>query len=615
MDEQKDVSMPRTESASETDTQHLNPTQNTVSEIPANTQKNPRFSKKYILAGLFVVLAFALGVFGTLLITKNSQKNDQKNTDSQSNSSTINSNTSDKTPTTAVKDSVTWLETPKKLAVQPVFTDKWFAESYQDGSKIEDVEMFYQVGAVGNEQLIVATVGEGMGSQTMLIKKTATGYVIYQQHSPDAFFANTEGGEIVYQGPAVNPNVTIDKTSEIKEIVAPNSQKISGQNYNLSKYGVWGVDFVATQSPSSYGATYSLVASIPEGKVYEVTSKDDSSYKITYYTVMTKDHRMHPYIIDGAAYKADVTPITWTNGTKNTDTYASAVGGCGFTGSIEVAKNVSEASLEISGKTSDGQTVYILKDTNDPLFTKHYAEYKEAVKYFSDGLAADEKNMTAAQFKQKNGIFIVKDNSGRWIVMAKQKYFPQGGCAKPVVYLYPSSTTFVNVSVGADITKSDPIYPTGGWKAVLAQASGKLTYKGQAYDSLFWEGYGKGAYPAITSGSFVSRTSVEQKIKTDLAAQGLNQQEINDFWSFWSSKVPNKNYVRITWLSKQQLHALAPLYVSPKPDTTIRVFLDMEGVDSPYPLATQTFVTPKRTGFTVVEWGGLARDGTVPRLQ
>jgi hypothetical protein len=342
--------------------------------------------------------------------------------------------------------------------------------------------------------------------------------------------------------------------------------------------------------------------------------KDDPVYKVSYFTLMSKDHRMHPYVIDGNVFQGGVPDITWSDGTKNTYKYASAVGGCGFANAIETGKQLTDGSLEAIGKAGDGKTVYTTKSTSDPLLTKHYNEYKDITQYANE-LAASDKNLTTAQFKQKDGFIVVKDDAGRWVVMARQEYFPQGGCAKPVVYLYPTTATLVNVSVGADVTKSEPNYPAGGWKAVLAQINGNLQYQGKAYDSLFWEGFGKGAYPIVTSGSFVKHAGVEQKIRADLAAQGLNQKEINDFWAFWSAKVPNKDYVRITWLSKTELQQLAPLYVTPKPDTTIRVFLDMEGADAPYALTSQSIVTPKRTGFTVVEWGGLARDGSVPKLR
>ena len=102
---------------------------------------------------------------------------------------------------------------------------------------------------------------------------------------------------------------------------------------------------------------------------------------------------------------------------------------------------------------------------------------------------------------------------------------------------------------------------------------------------------------------------------TQLHQLGLNDKETSDFMAFWGPKVPNKPYVRLSWLGTKAMEKLAPLYVSPLPDTRIRVFLDMEGADSFMKLPAQHLSSVKRQGFTVVEWGGLARDGSVPSLR
>jgi len=54
-----------------------------------------------------------------------------------------------------------------------------------------------------------------------------------------------------------------------------------------------------------------------------------------------------------------------------------------------------------------------------------------------------------------------------------------------------------------------------------------------------------------------------------------------------------------------EMNNLAPLTVSPKPDTMIRVFLDFEGLDQPVNLIPQKLFAPQRKGFTLIEWGGL----------
>lgn len=73
--------------------------------------------------------------------------------------------------------------------------------------------------------------------------------------------------------------------------------------------------------------------------------------------------------------------------------------------------------------------------------------------------------------------------------------------------------------------------------------------------------------------------------------------------------------MRLSWLGTNELERLAPLYISPAPDTRIRVFLDMEGLETYQEMTPQTLTSQPRVGFTVVEWGGLVTDGSVPLLR
>jgi hypothetical protein len=178
-------------------------------------------------------------------------------------------------------------------------------------------------------------------------------------------------------------------------------------------------------------------------------------------------------------------------------------------------------------------------------------------------------------------------------------------CGKPVIYLYPESTTKVTVKVGADIRISEPAY-NGGWK-VIASPSGQLTTDYGLRDYLFWEGLGWGKYPTINSGFVVESSRVAETIATQMKEMGLNTKEIADFNEFWLPKMPATPYVRLSWLTTPEMNTLAPLSVSPKPDSSIRVFLDFEGLNSKIDIAPQILPHYERKGFTLVEWGGLLK--------
>ena len=86
---------------------------------------------------------------------------------------------------------------------------------------------------------------------------------------------------------------------------------------------------------------------------------------------------------------------------------------------------------------------------------------------------------------------------------------------------------------------------------------------------------------------------------------GFNEKEISDFITYWQDKLPTKPYTRLTWFETKEMNQLAPLRVSPKPDTLLRAFLDFEGLTAPYNLPAQQLQSVQRNGFTVTEWGGL----------
>jgi hypothetical protein len=454
-----------------------------------------------------------------------------------------------------------------------------------------------------------------MGSGEYFVRKTGNNYVIYKEPSSIGFYYEVETKKLRYTGPALNDGIIVDKETKIEDVIPPT--KIVYNNQSFSTSSQVGYDFFTTTLPQSNETTsYTKITELPEGQLYETTSNKYSNevYKLAHINVVLKDHRSADYNVDTELTNYDKSSnINWNNGTTTSSKdYAWGFGGCGAGANNEIALNITETDLEVMGKTDIGNRVYTVKSTSNPLFTKHYNEYKQASSYEGSAL---EKNITEENFRTKPGFFLYRDNLQRWLVFSNYKYITPSGCAKPVMYLYPDKPTYVNVAVDAQVTKSDPTYPIDGWKNVFALPNGNLIYNQKGYHSLFWEGYGNGIYPQVNSGKIVKRADAVKQIKDDLYAQGLNGKEVTDFMDFWSNKIPNNPFVRITWLDTTQMQRLAPLKISPWPKTIIRVFMDMEGVDKNYNLSPQTLMAFKRNGFTVVEWGGLARDGSVPKLK
>ncbi len=60
-------------------------------------------------------------------------------------------------------------------------------------------------------------------------------------------------------------------------------------------------------------------------------------------------------------------------------------------------------------------------------------------------------------------------------------------------------------------------------------------------------------------------------------------------------------------VDKEQRDYLETLSVNPNPDTSIRFSLFFEMLDQPKEVIEPIIETPKREGFTLVDWGGMMK--------
>ena len=72
---------------------------------------------------------------------------------------------------------------------------------------------------------------------------------------------------------------------------------------------------------------------------------------------------------------------------------------------------------------------------------------------------------------------------------------------------------------------------------------------------------------------------------------------------FWLKYMEDNPYNVITFQTSAYTDA-AKLDITPKPDTTIRVYMAWYPSDKAVSIPTQKLSAPERRGFTAVEWGG-----------
>ena len=176
-------------------------------------------------------------------------------------------------------------------------------------------------------------------------------------------------------------------------------------------------------------------------------------------------------------------------------------------------------------------------------------------------------------------------------------------CYKPVIYLYPEQTTDVSVKLmlNGKLTCTYPAYGNG-WN-VTAKPDGTLTdKKGQTYNYLYWEGITDMEYD-FTKGFCIRGEDTAAFLEDALAKLGLNRREANEFIVYWLPMMQENPYNVIAFQTDAYTEA-AKLSVKPEPDTVIRIFMTWKASDKQIDITKQNLSAPKRTGFTVVEWGG-----------
>ncbi len=62
------------------------------------------------------------------------------------------------------------------------------------------------------------------------------------------------------------------------------------------------------------------------------------------------------------------------------------------------------------------------------------------------------------------------------------------------------------------------------------------------------------------------------------------------------------NYIRFE--TEEEINSYMPLEVTPKPDTTIRVYMQFKALDKKKEVKEQLLTKRVRKGYTLVEWGG-----------
>lgn len=180
---------------------------------------------------------------------------------------------------------------------------------------------------------------------------------------------------------------------------------------------------------------------------------------------------------------------------------------------------------------------------------------------------------------------------------------------KPVIYLYPTKDTLVDVKVETQgsIYVSDPLYPVEGWKNVLAHPDGTMEYQRKKYHELYYESAVDAIIPPRT-GLIIPASQLQTRLREYTAQLGLIEREQEEFLDYWLPKLTaiHSPYILFSILDTHEKERVDHVRIAPNPDTLIAFIAYFKPLA--YPIAIDPLILPstpqQRIGFTAVEWGG-----------
>lgn len=444
----------------------------------------------------------------------------------------------------------------------------------------------------------------------------------------------------LYQDQVVTGNKQTNKKDQYNNLIFQYFPQTDFSSYQQLPSNITGLKLYVNKISNPQQGKYlssdtEVIAADSTGLAYSyhlVTTENVNSYNQKRNAYLQNTKNEFPYVPHLSLLKGDI-----KSEADLYETYDTAFPhGCGVNTTTYTVNPSIESDLTKIG-TSEGADIFVLKDKSHPLYKKAYENktYNFSPEEYKTNLG--DTQPTYDEYVAKYPLIFFKDYWNRWVVLGEYHYHLLGGCAKPVLYLYPPQPTQVNVKFAApmnlDITI--PQY-SEGWK-VLANPNGTLIdlqsqltdckkinyerkgseYAKQAcsdhtYPYLYWAGQSLiGHYPSIDEGWVVERNELSNFLNFKLGEIGLNEKEKNDMLEYWLPEILNKNtpYYKISFLQTQQMNNLAPLSIMPKPDVLFRIFLDYVPLNSWPNQTIQPQILNKitRKGFTVVEWGGLKR--------
>ena len=259
-------------------------------------------------------------------------------------------------------------------------------------------------------------------------------------------------------------------------------------------------------------------------------------------------------------------------------------------------------------------------DNNESVVLGQWSDDYRFDNWGISGVYTREKLDSIGEKNKPEGVYVVvyfkeKDAKGRYgieycytkggTVQEFEVTTPEGGRAKPVLYLYPTKTTNVKVEFEHPeyLTTTYPKY-NKSWE-VKAYPNGDLYDKdNKYYYGLYWD---EVRYNEVDfhEGFYVTKDKAIDFLEEKLDIIGLNPREKNEFIMYWLPILESNEKSLVYFELTKEREMGNKLLITPKPDSMLRVSIHIKKVNDYVNIKEQRLETFKRVGFTAIEWGGM----------
>lgn len=284
--------------------------------------------------------------------------------------------------------------------------------------------------------------------------------------------------------------------------------------------------------------------------------------------------------------------------------FSSSCNSSGLISKAVLARDIEDIFVEVNKIQSTARIANMVINCIDLIYFILIIEYIVFFVYIKKCKKLNDEEKRILKYVYGGNIFSLISSLVWAHIVGQILSIPFQVAYKPVIYLYPEKEEKVKIKF-KDKEKLTCTYPKyyDEWNVVASTDGTLKDENGRKYYSLYWEGINNIKVDE-NIGFCVKGEDTISFLEEKLEKLGLNYKEAEEFIIYWLPQLEKNKYNYIYFKQTEEVNELMPMDVTPTPDSIIRILMVFKPLNNKINVKDQEIITPKREGFTLVEWGG-----------